>query len=212
MPAVPTILVAADAQFVRDDVISALAGEYDIIVVEGGREVRKAVTEHNVHIAVLDMQMGSMGGIAATMDLRLEESGGEVLVVPVEVEDDRMPLRQPRERLEEPRRQRIRVHRERHRGAAPRIRVRPELGECVVLQERCLPGQAHHREPRRRRTGGLGAHEQDAPQLLLQRLDPLTHGRRRDVEATGGGIERALVDHGGDGLGQLERNPHRESG
>ena len=83
MPAVPTILVAADAQFVRDDVISALAGEYDIIVVEGGREVRKAVTEHNVHIAVLDMQMGSMGGIAATMDLRLEESGGRIGHVPV---------------------------------------------------------------------------------------------------------------------------------
>lgn len=79
----PTILVAADAQFVRDDVISALAGDYDIIAVEGGRAVRPAVSENNVHIAILDMQMGSMGGIAATMDLRLEESGGRIGHVPV---------------------------------------------------------------------------------------------------------------------------------
>lgn len=79
----PTILVAADAAFVRDDVIAALSGEYDILVVEEGRDVRQAVVEHNVHIAVLDMQMGSMGGIAVTMDLRLEESGGRIGHVPV---------------------------------------------------------------------------------------------------------------------------------
>jgi len=83
MSSVPTILVAADAKFVRDDVIAALAGDYDILAVEGGRAVRPAVAENNVHIAVLDMQMGSMGGIAATMDLRLEESGGRIGHVPV---------------------------------------------------------------------------------------------------------------------------------
>ncbi len=79
----PTILVAADAQYVRDDVVAALSGEYDMLIVEGGREIRKAVTDHNVHMAVIDMQMGSMGGIAATMDLRLEESGGRIGHVPV---------------------------------------------------------------------------------------------------------------------------------
>lgn len=83
MPAVPTILVAADAAYVRDDVIAALAGEYDILVVTEGRDVRRAVMEHNVHMAVVDMQMGSMGGIAVTMDLRLEESGGRIGHVPV---------------------------------------------------------------------------------------------------------------------------------
>ncbi len=77
------ILVAADAEYVRSDVIAALGGEYDILVVEGGREIRNAVTEHNVHMAIIDMQMGSMGGIAATMDLRLEESGGRIGHVPV---------------------------------------------------------------------------------------------------------------------------------
>lgn len=79
----PTILVAADAAFVRDDVIAALSGEYDILVIDEGRDVRRAVTEHNIHIAVVDMQIGSMGGIAVTMDLRLEESGGRIGHVPV---------------------------------------------------------------------------------------------------------------------------------
>ncbi len=79
----PTILVAADAAFVRDDVISALSGDYDILVVTEGRDVRRAVSENNVHMAVVDMQMGSMGGIAVTMDLRLEESGGRIGHVPV---------------------------------------------------------------------------------------------------------------------------------
>jgi DNA-binding NarL/FixJ family response regulator len=84
MPGVPPlVLVAADAEFVRQDVIAALSGEYDILAVTGGREVRGAVTEHNVHMAVVDMQMGSMGGIATTMDLHLEESGGRIGHVPV---------------------------------------------------------------------------------------------------------------------------------
>ena len=83
MPSVPTILVAADAAFVRDEVIAALAGDYDVLAVANGRDVRTAVAENHVDVAVLDMQMGSMGGIAATMDLRLEESGGRIGHVPV---------------------------------------------------------------------------------------------------------------------------------
>lgn len=83
MPTVPTVLVAADAAFVRDDAIAALAGDYTVLAVGGGRDVRTAVAENQVDIAVIDMQMGSMGGIAATMDLRLEESGGRIGHVPV---------------------------------------------------------------------------------------------------------------------------------
>jgi DNA-binding NarL/FixJ family response regulator len=75
---VPLILVAADADYVRDEVIAALAGEYDVIAVGGGRAVRPALEEYNVDLAILDMQMGSMGGIAATMDIRLEEGAGRI--------------------------------------------------------------------------------------------------------------------------------------
>jgi DNA-binding NarL/FixJ family response regulator len=74
----PLILVAADAAFVRDEVIAALAGDYEVIAVGGGRDVRPALEEYNVDLVVLDMQMGSMGGIAATMDIRLEEGAGRI--------------------------------------------------------------------------------------------------------------------------------------
>lgn len=78
MRVVPMILVAADAAFVRDEVIAAISGDYDVIAVGEGRDVRPALEEYNVHLAILDMQMGSMGGIAAAMDIRLEESGGRI--------------------------------------------------------------------------------------------------------------------------------------
>ena len=74
----PLILVASDAAFVRDEVIAALAGEYEVIAVGGGRDVRPALEEYNVDLAILDMQIGSMGGIAATMDIRLEEGAGRI--------------------------------------------------------------------------------------------------------------------------------------
>ena len=83
MPVVPTVLVAADAAFVRDEVIAALAGDYTVLAVGGGRDVRRAVAENHVDIAVLDMQMGSMGGFAAAMDLQLEASGDRISPVPV---------------------------------------------------------------------------------------------------------------------------------
>ena len=83
MPAVSTVLVAADAAFVRDEVIAALSGDYEVLAVADGRDVRTAVAENRVDVAVIDMQIGSMGGIAATMDLRLEESGGRIGHVPV---------------------------------------------------------------------------------------------------------------------------------
>ena len=74
----PLILVASDAAFVRDEVIAALAGDYEVIAVGGGRDVRPALEQYNVDLAVLDMQIGSMGGVAAAMDIRLEEGAGRI--------------------------------------------------------------------------------------------------------------------------------------
>jgi DNA-binding NarL/FixJ family response regulator len=74
----PLLLVASDAAFVRDEVIAALAGDYEVIAVGAGRDVRPALEEYNVDLAILDMQIGSMGGIAAAMDIRLEEGAGRI--------------------------------------------------------------------------------------------------------------------------------------
>lgn len=75
----PKILVAADAAWIRDQVRSAFVGPgQEVIEVTRGQDVRTAVADHDPDLVVLDMQIGNMGGIAAAIDLRLEESGGRL--------------------------------------------------------------------------------------------------------------------------------------
>lgn len=71
-----SILVATDADEIHDEVEAALASsEVTVHRVRSGRAVRRAVIELDPDLVVIDLQIGSMGGIAACMDLRLEESG-----------------------------------------------------------------------------------------------------------------------------------------
>ena len=73
------ILVAADAAWVRDQVRSAFVRPgQEVIEVTRGQDVRTAVADHDPDLVVLDMQIGNMGGIAAAIDLRLEESAGRL--------------------------------------------------------------------------------------------------------------------------------------
>lgn len=75
----PKILVAADAAWIRDQVRSAFVGPgQEVIEVTRGQDVRTAVADHDPDLVVLDMQIGNMGGVAAAIDLRLEESGGRL--------------------------------------------------------------------------------------------------------------------------------------
>jgi CheY-like chemotaxis protein len=74
-----TILVAADAQWVRDQVRSAFVGPgQEVVEVTRGQDVRRAFEELDPDLVVLDLQIGNMGGIAVAIDLRLEESGGRL--------------------------------------------------------------------------------------------------------------------------------------
>ncbi len=52
-------------------------------MVTNGRLVSPAVAERAPDIAILDMQAGSMGGMAITMDLRLDHSSGALPNVPI---------------------------------------------------------------------------------------------------------------------------------
>jgi DNA-binding response OmpR family regulator len=70
-----TILLAADAQWVRDQVRAAFVGpDQRVVEVTRGQDVRRAVADEEPDLVVLDMQIGNMGGPAAAIDLRLEES------------------------------------------------------------------------------------------------------------------------------------------
>ena len=79
VPAVSTILVAADAKWVRDLVKSACTAQGQrVIEVTRGQDVRDVVGKDRPDLVILDMQIGNMGGIACAIDLRLEGSAGRV--------------------------------------------------------------------------------------------------------------------------------------
>jgi DNA-binding response OmpR family regulator len=78
------ILLATDADWIVDEVVAALGGpDTTFTVCREGRVVSKVVKQHTPDFAVLDLQIGSMGGMAVTMDLRLDESAGVIPHVPV---------------------------------------------------------------------------------------------------------------------------------
>ena len=80
----PHYLIATDAQWILDEVQGALEGPGTTLTwCESGQQVTPAVKANKPDLAILDLQIGTMGGMAVTMDLRLEESGGRVPHVPV---------------------------------------------------------------------------------------------------------------------------------
>jgi DNA-binding response OmpR family regulator len=71
------ILLATDADWIVDEVTAALGGpDTTFTVCRDGRVVSDQVRERQPDLAVLDLQVGSMGGMAIAMALRLDESGG----------------------------------------------------------------------------------------------------------------------------------------
>lgn len=78
------ILLATDADWVVDEVSAAVGGADTVIAVcRDGRDVAAYVEDRSPDIAVLDLQSGSMGGVAVAMDLRLDESSGRIDHVPI---------------------------------------------------------------------------------------------------------------------------------
>ncbi|MBI5089026.1 MAG: response regulator [Actinobacteria bacterium] len=78
------ILVATDADFVLDEIVAVFSGpDTSFTVCRDGRAVSTVVAERTPDIAILDLQIGSMGGMAVTMALRLDESSGLLPHVPV---------------------------------------------------------------------------------------------------------------------------------
>ena len=80
----PEVLIVSDSALVRAEVRSALP-DASIAVREltRGAEVRESVRKKAPDLAVLDLQIGKMGGMATCLDLRLEESGGRIPHIPV---------------------------------------------------------------------------------------------------------------------------------
>ena len=80
----PDILVVSDEPTVRDAVKAATAEPGTTFrELTRGAEVRGAVRDKLPDLAVLDLQIGKMGGMATCLDLRLEGGAGRLDHVPV---------------------------------------------------------------------------------------------------------------------------------
>ena len=78
------ILVATDADWIRDEVEAALAApDRSVRWVRHGMDVPPAVAESTPELVVLDLQIGNMGGMATCMTLHLEAGAGRLPRVPV---------------------------------------------------------------------------------------------------------------------------------
>jgi DNA-binding response OmpR family regulator len=78
------IVLATDANWIVDEITAALSGpDTSFTVCREGRVVAGVVAEREPDLAILDMQIGSKGGMAVTMALRLDESAGMLPHVPV---------------------------------------------------------------------------------------------------------------------------------
>lgn len=68
-----SVLLATDADWIAEEVFAALASD-DVLVsrVRQGADVRPVVKELAPDLVILDLQIGNMGGVATSLDLRLE--------------------------------------------------------------------------------------------------------------------------------------------
>ena len=86
------VLVAADAEWLHNEIRSVLGGAGTTVEsVYSGAEVRPAVADDPPDLVILDLQIGTMGGMATCLDLRLEEGAGRLEHVPVLMLLDRRP-------------------------------------------------------------------------------------------------------------------------
>ena len=89
---VTDVLIASDADWVHDEVRQVLHGpDLTIRNVRSGPDAVAAVKERAPDLAVLDMQIGHMGAMAISLDLRLEEGMGRLTHVPILILLDRRP-------------------------------------------------------------------------------------------------------------------------
>lgn len=91
-PAVADVLIASDSSAIVDDIEAAIGGpDTTLRVVAAGIDVLPAALDRLPDLVVLDQQIGNMGAMACSLNLRLEESGERLDHIPILVLLDRRP-------------------------------------------------------------------------------------------------------------------------
>lgn len=80
---VTNVLLATDADWLFDDVVASLGGSHDVHRVRGGADVLPALGEVEADLVILDLQIGSMGGVATSLLLKQEIRAGRLDDTPI---------------------------------------------------------------------------------------------------------------------------------
>jgi DNA-binding response OmpR family regulator len=81
---VPDILIATDAESVFEDLRAVIEGPGTTVRwVTEGPSVRESLNHQPADLAMVDMQIGTMGGVAVALDLRLEIDASRLEPLPV---------------------------------------------------------------------------------------------------------------------------------
>lgn len=84
LPGMPRVLVVADTPWVVNDVKSALSlPGFELTEHDDPRNLVAAMAEHRPDVAVVDLQVGSMGGMAITRSIKNASQAGDLPEVPV---------------------------------------------------------------------------------------------------------------------------------
>ncbi len=83
-PAMPTVLLATDADWLYDDVDASLANPETLVYrVRAGADVLPAIAEVHPDLVIVDSQIGNMGGMAVCMAIRHEEEAERIAITAV---------------------------------------------------------------------------------------------------------------------------------
>lgn len=77
------VLLATDADWLFDDVAAALGGTHDIHRVREGAAVAPAMGSVEPDLLILDLQIGNMGGVATSLQIKQEARAGRLPDVPI---------------------------------------------------------------------------------------------------------------------------------
>jgi DNA-binding NarL/FixJ family response regulator len=89
---VPDVLIATDSEALYEEIRSVLTGpDTSVRWARSGPDVRTAMNHQPADLAIVDMQIGTMGGVAVALDLHLEADAGRLEHRPVLLVLDRRP-------------------------------------------------------------------------------------------------------------------------
>ncbi len=80
----PKLLLVADTTWVHNDVLAALGDpDFEVEICEDPRQATERIASDPPDVVLVDMQIGSMGGMAVTRALEDAAAEGEIPEIPV---------------------------------------------------------------------------------------------------------------------------------